>query len=102
MKTKDIKKKQTVLYQVEPISSEEQLEILFDENIKHQIVKQELDNVIVVSVPSSMTHNSAQQLMEKFPIEWKDRPVMIITDNIKFFRCKRIRTKDHIKLYKND
>jgi len=102
MKTKNIQKKQTVLYQIEPISSEEQLEIPFDENIKHQIVKQELDNAIVISVPASMSYSNVQQLMEKFPIEWKDRPIMVVTYNIKFFRCKRIRTKDYTKLYKND
>jgi hypothetical protein len=90
------------LYQVEPILDEKQLEIPFDTDKKHSVVKFELDNAIIVTVPSSMTHGAVNQLQECFPEEWKDRNILVITDNIKFLRCKRIRQKDFKKMYNHD
>jgi len=90
------------LYQVEPISDEKQLDIPFNEEKKHSIITHELDNVMIVSVSPDMTHGAVQQLQECFPEEWKDRKVLVVTDNIKFLRCKRIRQKDFEKKYRND
>lgn len=90
---------------VEGLSNVQQLEIPFEEEVgkKYPIMKGDLDGKIIIQVPKDMTHFSVQNLQkaiesnEQF-LDWKNKGVIIVTENIKFFRCHRIRKAELDKL----
>ena len=54
------------------------------------VIRGELKDKIIVSVPIDMTHSSVQDLLTAAPKEWLSK-LIITTHNVKFMRVKEVK-----------
>ena len=59
----------------------------------------EIEDHLVVSIPTSTTHNTAKLLRDKL-VEVAKKPVLIVTDNIHFLQVNRLQPKDALRVIK--
>ncbi len=96
------------------VESERWYEIVgyFDPNKKEEIssggvrviVRGDIDNVVVVQVPNTLTEDDAHRVMQSVQATMEgggvDRPLILMPDHIRFMKVRRLSTKETANLKK--